>query len=64
LQHIPVPEQISGYEYQFIEAVRCIKEGKIESDSIPFEDTFWVMEQMDKLRAEWGMKYPQEIEEV
>ena len=64
LKYIPVPEQISGYEYQFIEAVRCIKEGKIESDSIPFEDTFWVMEQMDKLRAEWGMKYPQGIEEV
>lgn len=64
LQHLSVPEQISGYEYQFIEAARCMKEGKLESDSIPLADTIWVMEQMDRLRAEWDMKYPQEIEEV
>ena len=64
LEKIAVPEQISGYEYQFMEAVRCISEGKTESESIPLKETIRVMEQMDSLRADWGMKYPEEIEEV
>lgn len=62
LEKIDVPEQISGYEYQFIEAVKCIKAGRTESESIPFADTIWVMETMDRLRADWDMKYPDEIE--
>jgi len=33
LAQYSVPEQISGYEYEFIEAIRCIKEGKVESDA-------------------------------
>ena len=64
IKHVDVPEQISGYEYQFMEAVRCISEGKTESESIPLKETIRVMEQMDSLRADWGMKYPEEIEEV
>lgn len=57
-----VPKQISGYEYEFEEAIRCIKEGKIESDSMPFADSVWVMEFMDCLRKQWGVIYPQEKE--
>lgn len=64
VRHIEVPEQISGYEYQFIEAVRCIQEGKIESKSMPLSESVKVMEEMDKLRSEWQMKYPQDIEAV
>ena len=60
LAHYDVPEQINGYEYEFIEAVRCIKEGKIESDSMPAADSIYVMELMDSLRKDWGMIYPME----
>ena len=55
-----VPEQVNGYEYEFSEAVRCIREGKLEPDSIPHADTIHVMEMMDSLRKEWGIVYPQE----
>lgn len=55
-----VPPQISGYEYEFQEAVRCIREGKIEADSMPMAETVKVMEIMDSLRAQWGVIYPQE----
>ena len=55
-----VPQQISGYEYEFQEAVRCIREGKTEAESMPMETTVQVMEIMDYLRKKWGVVYPQE----
>ena len=60
LEHYEVPQQISGYEYEFQEAVRCIREGKLEPDSMPWEKTIQVMEIMDSLRKQWGVVYPQE----
>ena len=60
LAHYDVPEQINGYEYEFIEAVRCIKAGKTESDSMPAAETIRVLEMMDELRKQWGLVYPME----
>ena len=60
LQYHEVPKQISGYEYEFREAVRCIREGKTEADSMPWERTVQVMDIMDSLRKQWGVVYPQE----
>ena len=58
----PVPQQISGYEYQFSEVVRCINEGKTESDSMPLEHSVQLMQLMDYIRKGWGLVYPQEKE--
>ena len=60
IQRFEVPKQISGYEYELLEAVRCIREGKRESDSMPMDRTIQVMEIMDRLRNEWGLVYPME----
>ena len=60
LAHYDVPEQVNGYEYEFTEAVRCISEGKVESDSMPMDDTIFMMDVMDSLRKSWGIVYPQE----
>lgn len=60
IKFIPVPEQITGYEYQFAECAECISEGHLESKSMPLEDSIKVMEVMDALRKSWGMVYPQE----
>jgi len=60
LEYHEVPKQISGYEYEFQEAVRCIREGKLEPDSMPLERSIQVMEIMDSLRKQWGVVYPQE----
>lgn len=60
LAHYDVPEQINGYEYEFIEAVRCIEAGKTESDSMPAAESICVMEMMDALRKDWGLIYPME----
>ncbi len=60
LCHYDVPQQINGYEYEFQEAVRCIESGRLESDSMPWQETLRVMEMMDALRAQWGLVYPME----
>ena len=60
LEYHEVPRQISGYEYKFQEAVRCIRKGKCEAESMPMDRTLQVMEIMDSLRREWGVIYPQE----
>lgn len=60
MAHYDVPEQINGYEYQFAECARALKEGRTESWSMPLSDSVYMMEFMDSLRREWGMVYPQE----
>ena len=60
LAHYDVPEQINGYEYEFMEAVRCIEAGRTESESMPAEESIRVMELMDTLRRQWGLVYPME----
>jgi len=60
LAHYEVPQQITGYEYEFLEAKRCIRAGKTESDSTPLSHTIRIMELMDTLRSKWGLVYPQE----
>ena len=60
MQHIAVPEQISGYEYQFEECMEKIKNGELESSSMPLTDSIYVMEVMDTIRKQWGFVYPQE----
>ena len=60
VEKVEFPEQISGYEYQFEECIELIQGGVIESVSMPLEDTITVMEVMDELRQQWGMKYPGE----
>ena len=53
-----VPTQISGYEYEFREVIRCIRSGKTESQSMPLQETIRVLEWMDFLRKQWGIRYP------
>ena len=60
LARYDVPQQINGYEYQFAECAKALKEGRTESWSMPLADSVYMMEFMDSLRKQWGMVYPQE----
>lgn len=60
LKHYDIPTQISGYEYEIEECIKCIKQGKLEPDSISMDDSIHLMEVMDKVRNIWGLKYPEE----
>jgi predicted dehydrogenase len=48
----------NGFIYQVEEVVRCLQQGKLESDLIPLEETVGMMEVMDTMRKEWNFKYP------
>lgn len=52
------PDMINGYEYQVLEAKRCIENGLIESPMMPHEESISIMKQMDSLRMEWNVRYP------
>lgn len=58
IETIPVPEQINGYEYEVISCIKAIKEGKIECEEMPHEETLWIMRLMDRIRKDWNMVYP------
>jgi len=51
-------DMITGYEYEVMEAKRCMEVGLTESPMMPHSETLEIMKQMDGLRKEWGVKYP------
>ena len=40
------------------EVLKALEEGAIECPDMPHSETIRVMELMDALRAQWGVKYP------
>ena len=56
-QH-PCPAQLTGYEYEVVEAARCIEAGALECPSMPHQDTVHMMELMDEIRHQMGVRYP------
>ena len=62
IETICVPQQITGYEYQFIACRQALIDGRLEPSEMPLEETLYIMELMDGLRKEWGVKYPMDSE--
>lgn len=52
------PPQITGYEYQVYACIEALKNGWVESPYMPHAETLHVMRVMDRLRKEWGVRYP------
>ncbi|MDX1412755.1 MAG: Gfo/Idh/MocA family oxidoreductase [Candidatus Promineifilaceae bacterium] len=57
---MPFEDGYNGYEYEALEVMNCIHKGKIESEIMPHNESLAIMQTMDKLRAQWGLKYPTE----
>jgi predicted dehydrogenase len=53
-----VPEQITGLEYQISSCKKAIENGDVQCVEMPHEEIIRVMEIMDDLRRNWGVKYP------
>ncbi|MGH1363709.1 MAG: Gfo/Idh/MocA family protein [Calditrichia bacterium] len=50
----------TGYEYEAIEVMNCLRAGKLESPLMPLYESVAMMEAMDSLRNQWGLVYPGE----
>ncbi|MDE5950472.1 MAG: Gfo/Idh/MocA family oxidoreductase [Acetatifactor sp.] len=61
LQEPEIPAQINGYEYEVLACVRAMEAGNLECEEMPHSETIEIMEQMDRLRREWGVVYPCEV---
>ena len=55
-----LPYKGNGYTHEAIEVMRCLREGKLESDIMSLDETLSIMETMDTVRAQWGLSYPME----
>jgi predicted dehydrogenase len=52
------PFRINGFEYEIVEAMRCINAGHLESQIVPHVETIATLEWMDQIRRDIGVVYP------
>jgi len=50
----------NGYQFEAIEFMECLRAGRTESAVMPLDETLSIMHTLDKLRAQWGLRYPME----
>ena len=63
IETIPVPQQITGYEYQFAACRQALIDGLLEPKEMPLEETLYIMQLMDGLRKDWDVRYPMDEEQ-
>lgn len=56
--HYTFPEQITGFEYEVQAAIDAIRNRAIEPEEMPHAETLKVMYLLDRLRADWGVRFP------
>ena len=49
-----------GMQYQALAAERLISEGRVDSDLLPLDESVAIMGTLDDIRAQIGVRYPQE----
>lgn len=57
---IEMPFERNGYQFEAAEVMDCLRASKLESDLMPLDETLSIMQTMDAIRAQWGLKYPME----
>ena len=63
IETISVPQQITGYEYQFVACRQALIDGLLEPKEMPLEETLYIMQLMDGLRKDWDVRYPMDEEQ-
>ena len=58
VETIRVPQQVTGYEYQFLACRKALQDGLLEPLEMPHAETLYIMQLMDGLRRKWGVRYP------
>ena len=57
-ERIEVPYTGNGYNYEAEEAGRCLREGLLESPTMPLDETLQIVQTLDRIRAPWPVRYP------
>ncbi|RKP54210.1 gfo/Idh/MocA family oxidoreductase [Cohnella endophytica] len=48
----------SGYAFEAVEAMACLREGRTESLTMPLDETLEIMRTLDGIRWQWNLRYP------
>lgn len=54
VEELQAPFACNGYEYEAIEAMACIRQGRTVSSLVPMEDTIGVIGLMEECRRQWS----------
>lgn len=60
--HFDIPAGGHGMFWEADEVARCLRDGQIESSTIPWEESVAIMEVVDEIREQAGYKFPDDIE--
>jgi predicted dehydrogenase len=52
------PFEINGFEGEITEAMRCVRAGQVESARMPHAESLALVETMDRMRRQVGVRYP------
>lgn len=58
----PISPEIKGMYWEADEVGRCLRDGKIESELLPWDELIAVMNVMDEARRQGRLTYPDDIE--
>jgi hypothetical protein len=50
----------NGYNYEAEAVMDCLREGRLEHEIMPLNESLVIAGIMDEIRRQWGFKYPQE----
>lgn len=53
-----------GMHWEADAAARCLRDGRLEEEMMPLEESIVVMEAMDRVRELSGLRYPEAIESL
>ena len=59
-EKIEIPYEDSGYQFEMMEVMQCIEQGRMQSNIMPLETSIRLTQVMDGLRRQWGVIYPSE----
>jgi dihydrodiol dehydrogenase / D-xylose 1-dehydrogenase (NADP) len=59
-EEVSMPYPGNGYQFEAQEVMDCLAVGKLESDIMPHKESVTLMRTMDRIRNQWGLKYPME----
>lgn len=57
------PHEGRGLRHQAAEVGRCLRESMIESPVMPLDESFTIMQTLDEIRLQIGLRYPTERDE-
>jgi predicted dehydrogenase len=55
---VQVPFRINGFEEEIEETMRCVRAGLTESARMPHDETLAIVDWLDELRRQLGVRYP------